>query len=290
MPDLEVPGEPAPRLPPTALDAGQGTQRGHVHRRAVVQPEVDVVAEHSEVPGRSVGNFKSGRDEVWLPVDARTDEFVRDWIRRVRARYPQTPLEDLALLPASHLDPSGARPLRHMLLSRWFRKWATLLEQAVVLAHLHQGTGIPLAALCRLRCQSLATQSLHVDGIEHALPATVAQIAVDHRAALAARLSTSTHGPTDPGTLPLFPDTFVSPGTEPTRGQRLTEFVPVSPERFDPRGLGWVAIAANYPSGGIPGFDLRRTRINPDLLQVRLFRRTYLQHLVNLGTGIFLVQ
>ncbi|WP_380161931.1 hypothetical protein [Kineococcus sp. R86509] len=235
-------------------------------------------------------NFKSGRDKVWLPVDARTGEFVQDWIERVRSRYPQTPLEDLALLPAPHLNPSGTRPLRHMLLAIWFRKWVTLLEQAVVLAHLHQSTGIPIAKLCLLRCRSLTTQGLRIDDIEHALPATVAQIALDYRADVTARLSTSRYASTDAGTLPLFPDVFSPPGIQPTRGQRLTEFIPVSPERFHPLGPGWLPIAANYPSGGVPGFNLGRTRIKPDVLQVRLFRHTYLQHLVNLGTDIFLVQ
>ena len=47
---------------------------------------------------------------------------------------------------------------------------------------------------------------------------------------------------------------------------------------------------ARYAGGGIPGHDLGARRINPDQLQVRLFRHTYLQHLVNLGTDIFLVQ
>jgi hypothetical protein len=235
-------------------------------------------------------NFKSGRDKVWLPVDARTGEFVRDWIVQVRSRYPQTPFENLALLPAPTTNPSGTRPANSTLLAKWFRKWVTLLEQAVVLAHLHQGTGHPLTTLCRLRCQSLTGQSLHVDGIEHALPPVIAQNAIDYRADLMARLSTSMYAPTVPGMLPLFPDMFLVPGAQPLRGKLLTEFLPVPPERFDPLGLGWLPIAASYPSGGIPGFNLGSTRINPDLLQVRLFRHTYLQHLVNLGTDIFLVQ
>lgn len=40
----------------------------------------------------------------------------------------------------------------------------------------------------------------------------------------------------------------------------------------------------------IPGVDLGERRISADLLQMRLFRHTYLQHLVNLGVDIFIVQ
>jgi hypothetical protein len=230
------------------------------------------------------------RDKVWLPVDARTGEFVRDWIVRVRSRYPETPFEDLALLPAPYANPSGARPANSGLLSRWFRRWVLLLNQAVVLAHLHQSTGLPLATLCQLRCQSLTGQSLRVDGTEPALRAAVAQNALDYRADVTARHGTGRYAPTDPGMLPLFPDMFVVPGSHPVGGKIAAEFVPVLPGRFDPLGPGWLPIAASYPGGGIPGLNLGSTRINPDLLQVRLFRHTYLQHLVNLGTDIFLVQ
>jgi hypothetical protein len=235
-------------------------------------------------------NFKSGRDRVWLPVDARTAEFVRDWIRLLRARYPTTPFEDLALLPAPLSNPSGTQPVSVAVLAAWFRRWMTLLEQAVVLAHLHQATGVPLASLCRLRCRAMSGQILHVDDVEHSLPARVVQAVVDYRADLNARLGASRYAPTDPGDLPLFPDAFSAPGSRPVRGERLREFLPVCADRFDPLGEGWLPIAVNYPSGGIPGFNLGATRINPDLLQVRLFRHTYLQHLVNLGTDIFLVQ
>jgi len=147
-------------------------------------------------------NFKSGRDKVWLPVDARTGEFVRDWIVRVRSRYPETPFEDLALLPAPTINPSGARPVSKKLLAKWFRKWVALLEQAVVLAHLHRGTGISFARLCRLDCQSVTGQSLCVDGVEHALPAAVAQNAIDYRADVIARHGTSMYAPT--GVFPFF--------------------------------------------------------------------------------------
>jgi hypothetical protein len=235
-------------------------------------------------------NFKSGRDKVWLPVDAHTAEFVRDWIERMRIRYPATPFDELALLPAPNGNPSGARPATVGTLSKWFRKWVLLLEQAVVLAHLHQGTGLPLATLCQLRCRSLDGQILHVNDLEHALPVVVAQTVVDYRADLITRLHTSMYAPNDPGELPLFPDMFAGSGSEPMRGDRLAGIVPVSAERFDSLGPGWLPIACSYPSGGIPGFNLGTSRINPDLLQVRLFRHTYLQHLVNLGTDIFLVQ
>jgi integrase-like protein len=235
-------------------------------------------------------NFKSGRDKVWLPVDAHTAEFVRGWIMQVRARYPATPFSELALLPAPAVNPSGTRPTASRNLSTWFRRWVTLLEQAIVLGHLHQATGVPLTTLCRLRCWSLAGQILHVDDMEHALPPAVAQIVVDYRADLIARLGARMHAPTASEELPLFPDVFTQPGLRPMMAKLHAEFVPVSAERFDSLGQGWLPIAASYPGGGIPGFNLGASRINPDLLQVRLFRHTYLQHLVNLGADIFLVQ
>nr|GID83602.1 hypothetical protein Ade03nite_25260 [Actinoplanes derwentensis] len=236
-------------------------------------------------------NFKSGRDQVWLPVDARTAAFVQDWIPRLRGRYPDTPFAALALLPAPHANPAGVRPMRSVILAAWFRLWVTLLEQAIVLAHLHQATaGLPLEALCELPCRALAGQTLHVADEEHVLPAPTAQILIDYLADATARAAGSKYAPADLSDLPMFPDPFTPPRPNPLRGRRPMEFVSVSAARFKPLGEGWLPLAAGYPSGGIPGVNLGATRINPDQLQVRLFRHTYLQHLVNLGTDIFLVQ
>jgi integrase len=235
-------------------------------------------------------NFKSGRDRVWLPIDARTAEHVRDWVTKLRRRYPETPFEHLALLPAPYENPDGSRPLRGNMLATWFRRWVTLLDQAVVLAQLQQATQASLGDLCGLYCYDLMSPVLCVGGTKHALPAPVAQNVLDYRTDMLARVKDSKYAPVDLGDVPLFPDAFMPPGTAAAANVRVTKFVPVSAARFDPLGDGWAAAAASYPSGGIPGHNLGATRINPAQLQVRLFRHTYLQHLVNLGTDIFLVQ
>jgi hypothetical protein len=235
-------------------------------------------------------NFKSGRDKVWLPVDARSAAVAADWIADLRLRYPASALDKLALLPAVNRNPHGHNCISGQTLSTWFRRWVLLLEQAIVLARLHDVTAVPIARLCGLRCRSLAGQVLDTGERRIALPPEVAQAVVDYHADLVARVSTSKYTPAGLGDLPLFPDMFSAPGTRPVNGRLLEEFIPVAPRRFDALGEGWPLLAARYVSGGIPGYDLGARRINPDRLQVRLFRHTYLQHLVNLGTDIFLVQ
>jgi hypothetical protein len=235
-------------------------------------------------------NFKSGRDRVWLPVDARTAVFVQDWMPRLRDRYPGTPYQALALLPAPHRNPTGTRPMSGVILGVWFRRWVTLLEQAIVLARLHHATGVPLDVLCALRCQAQAGTVLQVADAQYILPTVTAQALIDYRADVIARACGSKYAPTDPGDLPMFPDPCTPPGTQQVRGRPRTVFTAVPADRFTALGDGWLPVAAGYPSGGIPGVNLGATRINPDQLQVRLFRHTYLQHLVNLGTDIFLVQ
>jgi hypothetical protein len=78
----------------------------------------------------------------------------------------------------------------------------------------------------------------------------------------------------------LFPSPFA-------RGLAV---VPVSLDRFVPLGPDWLDVGASYPACGVPGEDLGRVRARARMLQFRRFRHTYLQHLVDRGTDIFIVQ
>lgn len=235
-------------------------------------------------------NFKSKRDNVWLPIDARSADMVARWVERLRAHYPDTPLTNLALFPRRTRNSKGENPMDSSALSRMWRWWATLLEQAIVIGHVVESTNMRLDQVVALTVADMVDGTLRC-GDEHVPVATsVWQVLVDYRADLLRRFKERAHVPDDRGLLPLFPD----PKQRPARGRLARygpqDWLPVTPDMFDPLGEGWTAIAAQYPSGGIPGHSLGARRINPDELQVRLFRHTYLQHLVNLNTDIFLVQ
>jgi hypothetical protein len=235
-------------------------------------------------------NFKSGRDRVWLPIDARSAEIAGVWIDRLRQRYPDTPLTDLALFPAIQSNPGGTARLRTATLSLWWRKWLILLEQAIVIGHLHESTQASIADLCQMKIRDIVDGEIHAGAVPAALDARARQIVTDYASDVSTRLQGSRYCPDDTGDLPLFPDPFVRMGGRINMRERVTEVQCIDPVRFEPLGVGWTRIAAQYASGGIPGFSLGERRINSDLLQVRMFRHTYLQHLVNIGTEIFLVQ
>ena len=235
-------------------------------------------------------NFKSGRDHVWLPVDARGAELFEQWVARVRRAFPTTPLSELALLPRSQRNPRGTEPIHNHLLSLWFRIWVTLLEQSVVIGRLHAATGIHVDGLCALRLGSLIEAGLNVDGKTHRLESRDQQMLVDYAAEVKGRFGERKYAPEDPADIPLFPDPFVRTGGQQKSRSRHLEFAAVDPRRFDALGADWPILAAGYAAGGIPGLRLGESRISSESCQIRLFRHTYLQHLVNIQADIFLVQ
>lgn len=233
-------------------------------------------------------NFKSGRERVWLPVDARAAALVQDWLPRLRSRYPATPLDRLRLLPRPNRNPDGTQPLAPSVFSWWFRVWLTLLEEAMILGRLRAATGLSLDTLCGLTMGHVRDSVITVDGTTHQLGPEDAQALIDYRAEVLARVSERKYSPADPQATPLFPDPFVRTGGQGDYAQRA--FVPVAPSRFDALGYKWWRVTALYPSGGIPGANLGSRRAKVSDCTPRLFRHTYLQHLVDLGTDIFLVQ
>jgi integrase len=230
-------------------------------------------------------NFKSGRDKVPLPIDGRSADYVSDYLRLVRQRYPQTALKSLALFPARHRNPDGTESLSVSVLGDWFRSWILLLEQAILLAHLRAAGKRPVADFCRVRLGDFESRSgtLTVGGDRIALPSDVSQMLVDYIADHKPRNLRSKYAPVHSRDLLLFPDPV-------GREDRRRGWRPVPPGRFDALGDDWERIAAQYPCGGVPGLDLGERRISPYDVQFRLFRHTYLQHLVNAGVDIMIVQ
>lgn len=233
-------------------------------------------------------NFKSGRERVWLPIDARAAEVVDAWTASVRHHYPKTAFKDLALFPAETRNPRGTKSLQGIVLSRWFRSWVALLEQSVILGHLHQATEVPVTSLVNLRLSDIDHESISVDGVRLTIPNRVGEMLIDFSASVREHVDGKKYTPSDLDEAPLFIDPLrFNRGHD---AEHRADFRAVSADRFDALGDGWESIAAQYEAGGIPGHNLGTRRIDSRSLQVRLFRHTYLQHLVNLGTDIFLVQ
>lgn len=230
-------------------------------------------------------NFKSGRQRVWLPIDARSATRLAEWIARLRQQYPDTPLDRLALMPAALKNPSGTRSVDKSVLGQWFRIWILQLEQAIILAHLHEAVQVDVADLCQATVGDLSDQCITVCGTAHSLPPRAWQMMVDYRADLMRRhRHHRLFKDANPDQWPLFPchRKHFDP-----RNSTLT---PVSPERFSPLGPDWLTVGAGYSSPGLPGqHHLGASRISADELQYARFRHTYLQHLVNVGVDVFLV-
>lgn len=231
-------------------------------------------------------NFKSGRDKVWLPIDARAAEIVGEWVTLLRLQYPNTALSDLAMFPRTKQNETGTQSLKGETLAIWFRGFVGLLEQAILLGHIHAKIGVDIASLCQLHVRDLSAGGLTVDGTQHDLPDSLLGFLVDYRKDVVTRYGLSKHAPANPDDLPLFPDPRVRFGGQ---SDRFRPIAAVAAGRFSALGDGWEEIAAQYACGGIPGRSLGQRRISSDELQIRLFRHTYLQHLVNIGTDIFLV-
>lgn len=226
-------------------------------------------------------NFKSGRKNVWLPIDARSSSAVTDWMALLRGRYPSAALADLALLPAPNSNPNGTKHIRANQAARWFRVWVILLEQAIVIAQLHKATGIAISEICQLTSGAFTGLTLVTTTGEVDLAQPIAATLADYRHDLHERSRQERVRD-----MPLFP----CPITAGWQRHPLDAMPSVHPARFEALGSGWEIIAADYASGGIPGGRLGRQRINPDALSMRRFRHTYLQHLVDVGTDIFVVQ
>jgi hypothetical protein len=233
-------------------------------------------------------NFKSGRDKVWLPVDARSAQLARSWISRIRDRYPETPMGELALFPKSQTNPRGDQSMRAGQLQSWFRGWVMLLDQAIVMGHLHAATGATLEDLCLMTLRDASPRHFRVGGAEHELDSATAQVLTDYAAEVVSIEGASKHAPPEPGDLPLFSDPLQRAHGGESRSDRFLR-IPVDFMRFAGLGKGWLPIAARYPSGGIPGHNLGDSRMPRHAISVRLFRHTYLQHLVNIGEDIFVV-
>jgi integrase len=226
-------------------------------------------------------NFKSGRKNVWLPIDARSSSAVTDWMALLRGRYPSAALADLALLPAPNSNPNGTKHISANQVAGWFRVWVILLEQAIVIAQLHEATGISVREICQLTSDAFTGLTLITSTGEVDLAQPVAGTLADYRHDLRERFRQERVRD-----MPLFP----CPITGKWQEHPLEAIPSVCPARFDALGSGWEIIAADYASGGIPGGRLGRERINPAGLSMRRFRHTYLQHLVDVGTDIFVVQ
>lgn len=230
-------------------------------------------------------NFKSGRSRVWLPIDARSSEKVSDWIAELRNRFPATGLAELALLPAPSRNPDGTRALKPVSASRWFRAWTRLLEQAIMIAHIHKATGSPVSVICNLMPDAFQGDTLVIGGQQLELAPALSAMLADYLHALRERFRDSEYE----HDLPMFPCPmlFSASLTDHPSGQ---ESPAVSPQRFAALGDGWEDLAAQYSSYGIPGGQLGQERISAESLVMRRFRHTYLQHLVDIGTDIFVVQ
>lgn len=235
-------------------------------------------------------NFKSGRERVWLPIDRRATETVAGWIDKLRLAFPETQLEQLAMFPRRTKNSRGTRSMNNTVLATWFREWTTLLEQAIVLGHLHGATGLSVEQLVALRIGDATHGGLQVGTVHHPLSGRASQVLVDYRADVVKRAERSINVP-DVDAAPLFPATTVYGGQQSPSGRAIaTTPRSTDPVRFDALGSDWLSTAGRYASGGIPGTNLGDSRIPRNEVQIRLFRHTYLQHLVDAGTNIFLVQ
>lgn len=70
---------------------------------------------------------KVARTGCWLPIDERTAELITAQKRRIRERYPDTPIGQLRLFPRLQRNPRGAAAMASMELSRVVRRWVTAL-------------------------------------------------------------------------------------------------------------------------------------------------------------------
>lgn len=72
-------------------------------------------------------NHKRDRRERRLPISQATAVVITAQQRRVRERFPDTPLAALVLLPTPHANPTGAKPISGGLLDLRHRTWVDQL-------------------------------------------------------------------------------------------------------------------------------------------------------------------
>lgn len=216
-------------------------------------------------------NLKSARTAVWLPIDAREVERVLAYKAELRRHFPGAPESELLLYPRARHHDDGTTPQIRASVSRHFRIWCTYLEAAIIVAKLSAELSTSVAAILAVRRSDVTASGVRVgDQVHRVTPA--AQAALTD---LAYEV-TERYGPDGA----LFVDD-PSP-----RGAAAS----LAPERLDALGEGWLTVAADYPTWGLPGEHLGQERISQFQVEFRRFRHTYLQHLVDAGTDIFLVQ
>lgn len=190
------------------------------------------------------------------------------WTRELMRRFQATPLADLKLFPHARRNPAGTKSVGVTGFARWFRRWTGLLEQAIVVAKLSAVTGHSVDSLLTLPADCIVDGGLRIDGAFVALEADALAGVIGFRNDGYRRVE--------------FDGLFVDPWSPPPRATVAS--------RFAALGDGWEAVAAQYPVWGLPGEHLGRQRIRVSDIEWRRFRHTYLQHLVDAGVDIFLVQ
>ncbi len=216
-------------------------------------------------------NFKSGRTSVWLPIDAQQAQEAAAWTQELVRRFPNTSLTALKLFPRARRNPDGTKFVDVWAFSSYFRRWTAALEQAIVVAKLSHATQRSVETLLALPVDCIEGRGVRVEGHVIALADDVLAGLIDFR--------NDGYRPR-----PDCPSLFADPWA--VRGQDA----PTPKARFAALGEGWLELAAQYPVWGIPGEHLGRQRILVRSIEARRFRHTYLQHLVDAGVDIFLVQ
>ena len=216
-------------------------------------------------------NLKSARSAVWLPIDAREVERLLTYKSALRQQFPDVPQSALLLYPRARHHDDGTVPQFRASVSRHFRIWCTYLEAAIIVAKLAAELQVGVPEILSLRRSDVTGAGIRIgDQIHPVTPAGQAALTD-----LAYEV-TERYGPEGA----LFVDD-PSP-----RGAAAS----LAPKRLDALGEGWLAVAAGYPTWGLPGEHLGQERISQFQVEFRRFRHTYLQHLVDAGTDIFLVQ
>lgn len=77
-------------------------------------------------------NIKSSRNGRRLPIGEATAGLVVVQQERVRARFPETPMAELKLLPSNRKNPAGRVPITEGWVPGWHRRWVDSLPDCAV--------------------------------------------------------------------------------------------------------------------------------------------------------------